>query len=839
MAEASTFRTIVPAIALLAVALILLPASTAEASCSTGSRVDHGDAECLSASWKNRGVLKKSPYHVRNMCPEYGKVVAKVDLKSAMDRTLHLNDGSQRDGTTIHRIRGISCCSDTSVLCNRSDLVTDEGCVAQFNRVSSAAWTCINETASAAISGENYNCTVTARCEVRYDPVFPQYRTTSITVPWLDLGDVSNCEGYLRRGPCTPPQPDASWLSVSDASAEEAEGASLNFTVTLSQALLDMVIVNYATSDGTARAGSDYRETSGLLMFSPGQTEKTISVRVLDDELDEGSETLTMTVWNWSPQYMSVADPIGTGTIFNTDRMPTAWIARFGRTVGEQVLDAVYARMRAKPAPGGEARLAGQRIGLGPPFESGPGGDAASGEAGAQSATRDLADWLKVGADPTRQSLGSRPRSPGYGQTAAERDLLPGSSFSLTAQTDGKGFVSIWGRGAVTHFSGRAPAAAQAGSDLSVDGEVASGLLGADWTHGRWTTGLLVTHSQGDGGYGSAGGPGSGSGTGGTVTSTLTGVWPWVRHKLGERLSVWGVAGYGEGSLTLDPGDAEGARTGAIRTGLDLTMAAFGLRGVLVKTPETGGFELAVRTDAMGVRTRSAAVRGNSGNLAAATAEVTRLRLGLEGSRPFRLADGSMLTPSVEIGMRRDGGDAETGFGADIGAGLAWVDPKRGLGAELHGRGLLTHESKGFRQHGLAGSFSWDPVAGDRGPRLRLTQTLGVSAHGSANAPVGHTALAGRPPNDPGNAPRQRRLEARFGYGFAAFGGRFTSTPQIAVGLSDAGRDYSLGWRLVRGRDTPDGSAMELTVEVRRRESASGRNDPPGHAVGVRMISRF
>ena len=235
-----------------------------------------------------------------------------------------------------------------------------------------------------------------------------------------------------------------------------------------------------------------------------------------------------MTVWNWSPQYMSVADPTGTGTIFNTDRMPTAWIARFGRTVGGQVLDAVDARMRANPALGGEARLAGQRIGLGPPFEAGPVGDAASGEAGAQSATRDLADRQNGGADPTRQSLGSRPRSPGYGETAAERDLLPGSSFSLTAETGGRGFVSIWGRGAVTRFSGRAPATAQAGSDLPVDGEVASGLLGADWTRGRWTTGLLVSHSLGEGGYGSASGPGSGSGTGGTVTSTLTGVWPWV-----------------------------------------------------------------------------------------------------------------------------------------------------------------------------------------------------------------------------------------------------------------------------------------------------------------------
>ena len=326
----------------------------------------------------------------------------------------------------------------------------------------------------------------------------------------------------------------------------------------------------------------------------------------------------------------------------------------------------------------------------------------------------------------------------------------------------------------------------------------------------------------------------------------MTGVWPWVRHAVSARLSVWGVAGYGEGSLTLDPEDADGARTEAIRTGLDLTMAAFGLRGVLVKTPETGGIELAVRTDAMGVRIRSAAVRGSSGNLAAVTAETTRLRLGLEGSWPVRLADGSVLTPSAGIGVRRDGGDAETGFGADIGAGLAWADPKRGLGAELRGRGLLTHESKGFRQRGLAGSFSWDPVAGDRGPRLRLAQTLGVSPHGSANTPLGRTTPAGLAANDPGSGSgaggdelRQRRLEARFSYGFAAFDDRFTSTPEIAVGLSNAGRDYSLGWRLARGGGGPDGSALELAVEARRRESTANRRMPPEHALGLRVISRF
>ena len=66
--------------------------------------------------------------------------------------------------------------------------------------------------------------------------------------------------------------------------------------------------------------------------------------------------------------------------------------------------------------------------------------------------------------------------------------------------------------------------------------------------------------------------------------------------------------------------------------------------------------------------------------------------------------------------MRHDGGDAETGFGLDLGGGLALSDPKRGLQAELRGRGLLTHESKGFRDLGFSGSLAWEGNPGsDRG----------------------------------------------------------------------------------------------------------------------------
>ena len=71
-----------------------------------------------------------------------------------------------------------------------------------------------------------------------------------------------------------------------------SEGDVLEFTVTLSPASLQTVEVAYQTLQQTARSGSDYTSTSGTLMFSPGDTEKTISVETLQDDLDEGTETL-------------------------------------------------------------------------------------------------------------------------------------------------------------------------------------------------------------------------------------------------------------------------------------------------------------------------------------------------------------------------------------------------------------------------------------------------------------------------------------------------------------------------------------------------------------------
>ena len=650
-------------------------------------------------------------------------------------------------------------------------------------------------------------------------------------------------DGRPLAGALSATIPGPARFSVADAGAREGAGEALDFVVTLSRARTEASAVRYGTSDGTATAGEDYREASGTLTFEAGVTERTVSVPVLDDAHDEGAETMTLTLSD--PTSGRIGDGTATGTIVNDDPMPRAWAARFGRTVAEQVLEAVEGRMRASRTPGSELTLAGQRIGLGgaeseseseSESEFGAMADAESevgktAEADAEpevgkNGERWLAEWLEGEADEEDRVSWRR--------GVSDRELLLGSSFGLTMPAGGGllggpgGTVSLWGRSSVSRFDGR-------DGDLGLDGEVVSSLLGGDWAlgSGEMTVGLIVGHSRGEGGY--RGGSGNGTAGSGTVASTLTGLYPWGRRALSDRLTVWGAAGHGQGTLTLTPEGGGGESRAAMRTDLDLSMVAAGVRGVVLEAPPGGGPELAVTADATGVRTATDGVRG----LAAAAGDVTRLRLGLEGTWAVRLDNGGVLTPSLAVGVRHDGGDAETGHGADIGGGIAWSDPVRGLSAELRARGLLSHESDGFRERGLSGTLAWEPEAGGRGPRFDLTHTAGGSSSGGADALFGHRTLAGLGADGDRDDLGNRRLEARFGYGFPALEDRFTWTPEAGISLWDTGRDYTLGWRLVRrspGRRVSLGS-VELSFEARRHEGAGG--DAPRHGVGLRLDVRW
>lgn len=89
-------------------------------------------------------------------------------------------------------------------------------------------------------------------------------------------------------------------ISINDVSVQEGNAGGTNaiFTVSLSSISVSPVSVQYDTADGTAHAGSDYTTVSGSLIFSPGETTKTIVVPITGDTTPEGNEQFTVNFTN-------------------------------------------------------------------------------------------------------------------------------------------------------------------------------------------------------------------------------------------------------------------------------------------------------------------------------------------------------------------------------------------------------------------------------------------------------------------------------------------------------------------------------------------------------------
>ena len=346
--------------------------------------------------------------------------------------------------------------------------------------------------------------------------------------------------------------------------------------------------------------------------------------------------------------------------------------------------------------------------------------------------------------------------------------------------------------------------------------------MGMDYEHGRLLTGFAMTHSLGEG---TAQGAGRRYALGSAVTTML----PYARYALTERVSAWGMAGTGSGRLTLDLDGGAAERYGA---DLAMTLAAVGVRGDLLRPAEPGGFALALKADAFWVRTESDAVSApGAGNLAGARAEASRLRAVLDGSRSFALAGGRTLSPSVELGLRHDGGDAETGTGFELGAGVGYADPARGLDAALRLHGLAAHADGGYDEWGVSGQLRLVPGAAGRGLSASLAPSWGVDPDGSERLWMLPDA-SGLAAND--DAALSRRLDAEVGFGLALFGGGFTGTPNVGLGLSDTARELRMGWRLAPAGDAGD---FTLRIDAARREAVN--DDAPEHRIGVGVTARW
>ena len=213
-----------------------------------------------------------------------------------------------------------------------------------------------------------------------------------------------------------------------------------------------------------------------------------------------------------------------------------------------------------------------------------------------------------------------------------------------------------------------------------------------------------------------------------------------------------------------------------------------------------------MKSDALWVRTESDAAAG----LSAASTRVSRVRLTVEGGRTLALSASSTLTPTLEVGVRHDGGDAETGTGVEVGAGVVYRSGVVEVQAQV--RRLVAHEAEGYEEWGAGGSLRVSPGASGLGPSVALTPSWGMPAGGVAqlwSQPDGSSLVRAG-----GSAsPAAGRVDAEMGWGLPALRGRGVLTPYARLALAEG---YGDAWHL--GTRLSLASSLELSLEGSRRE---------------------
>ena len=229
-------------------------------------------------------------------------------------------------------------------------------------------------------------------------------------------------------------------LTIEDA-VVSPDAHVVTFQIYVSQPSSQSISVRYRTADGTATAGQDYMQRSGLATITPGTVQTTIEVPLLNTEAKQQRETFYVHLE--SSEVVQINKAVATAVIDKEINQAqtalTEYTARFVRTLSVQLTEALQDRLR----PTGSMCLAAERAEM-------------------------VQRWQWT------PSLG---------------ELLSGCQVSETS-----GHVGVWGRGAFRRFHGR--------DDQDLRGDVSSAIIGADYRSERgWLAGVMVAYSQGAGTY--------------------------------------------------------------------------------------------------------------------------------------------------------------------------------------------------------------------------------------------------------------------------------------------------------------------------------------------------
>ena len=456
-----------------------------------------------------------------------------------------------------------------------------------------------------------------------------------------------------------PPGPTVTPSSV----ALTEGGATSTYTVKLAYRPTSNVTVTVASRDPAAVTAAP-----ATLTFTPADhsTARTVTLTPVDDS-DSDHESVTVTNTASGGGYDDSADV--TVTVTDDEGVTRERI--------NEVKEAVLPEVMAVASAATQAPIAA-RI-----------DQAAGGALPVQLPNFDAAAWPLPDRAP-----GERFEEQTYDAFEMIR-RLSGRSLDLRAldgdsQEAAPGGIGIWASADYRSLSGGDD------GDLDWKGDAAAVLVGADTRVGDdlllglqlsqdWAA-LDYTEHSGD------------TPSTGEIRTRVTSAAPYAGWFPSEDLRLWGTVGFGWGELEIDDAMSSRETTDLMRT----SIAGGASRELASSDALLPGGETTLTLHGSGSMTWSR-IADNGAEIDALTVRSGMVRMRLDGGYSRRLASGGALEPSVQLGLRYDGGDGETGSGVEVGGALRYLKPAEGLTVVGRGRTLLLAGHRAEWGRGRAG----------------------------------------------------------------------------------------------------------------------------------------
>ena len=666
-------------------------------------------------------------------------------------------------------------------------------------------------------------------------------------------------------------------VSFAQAVYEVKEGQGVDIEMTVSPAADRRVEVPLVVVLQGGTRPEDYSGVPSSVVFEEGQSEGTISVELLADEVNDPGEGIVLSLGEL-PEAVIAGDHSSTEVHFIQYRTAEQFsqslevmLAVVARSMGESAQTAIESRFEryrqwSRMEQPGEAMLASntetlERMGAGAAAssQSGPdpgraesprvtseqldaatirsSGDLGRPERGAtQSWLRNFSLGSLVGSAPSGQtpsgissayglgpSVGGMAQDPLWVSATEEPPLRPGSTdLSETSNQEfnmsGVSFEMALAEIEQGNSKSWAPVLWGQGDLQYFNGELTR--IGMNYRGGLDAAHLgldLYADEQMLAGLSLMRSWGNmdytDDGVDGVLDSRMNTFHPYLYWQPNPRWSVWGIGGMGGGQVEV----IEPGRKHNFDA--DFKMFSAGVRSAL---KIRDNHELGLNADAFTAQLGTDALE----DIAQLRGRAHRARLMLDWLYDKVLPAGQSLSLKLEAGGRFDGGDANRGSGLETGFRLGLLDVNSGLDVALHGRALLAHESD-YQDRGVGIQASWDPGEKQRGLRASLASSWGRDGGGrttlwdNADA-VTHSAGMGTLWLD-----SQYQMESEVAYaGIKAPGLPGVLTPYSRLRWTGQGRELGLGsmWTPSARTGQP---VLPATIELegQRRESRAGPSE--------------